>query len=913
MALTKAEFNERLYRELLKNDLFELLDTQTLIIGLGGTGLRWAANTRKLLTGGRYKLDEINRRVQYLFIDSDPDTFGLYDENTIPKSDKHLLSNISLQEYLRKIPEEVSPWFNREVPVTEVTDGAGQIRMAGRCLFFENIPDIRRLISDKLNYFQGQATQRTARTNVFILSGLCGGTGSGSFIDIAYLVKRTLEEIGNPNPMLYGVFELPDSTIKRIPKTKPGGKEDYNRWRLQNNGYTALQELDYFMKKKADDKKTPYRFTYRGEPNVIENKTGVFNKVYLLSNDVKTKLGGFLSKNPKDPKRDARDDTPPPFYYVDRAVPELINTFISKPCFQNPDEERNHTAFLSNASNDEMLTPNINKGTVYSTLGVAKLEIPADEILTCVVNRFFFEFKSRWSANPTEGEVQALYDFTDIEGFHATADGCLDEVIRNLSKEELQSTEPYIRGIVKDRLRQKIKDSGSNAEWIGRLKDHMEALYKASGPFSMINLTKRTCDKIDIYVNSLSFVPGNFEGELGIYKNAKVIGKGKAKKDLLSAIRNALEGEKNLIFKEFITGRRNELVRYNNETYTPCTGLIENLSKVLNEVTHTNTETMRVPDCGGETFSWDFSQVDYAAVSKKTAAMFRKIVVSNETVRDPHVSFEDLYRLEGTGKGKKVFNYNKDTHGGLEIDVISESNKLYHKVSEIRDEIVIGGRPQEGIDFDGIAKEMLDEMVTIISGKNRRDLLGVLFAHIKDVCKQIVETAFETLLLSSAKGYGFSEKLTPDPDAPGDAAILPEEKKKIYDRALDDFYFYSGPSLPFRDAAMPDQTSINVASLTISPEFTDPDFIEIYNKKNDATRAGTCTIKGSPLLLNLRLFTNLTLMNYHHLPELSKAKKKLEESDYPVYAKGVHLAEGEGVEPEWNWNFMPGLISKEEA
>jgi hypothetical protein len=221
--------------------------------------------------------------------------------------------------------------------------------------------------------------------------------------------------------------------------------------------------------------------------------------------------------------------------------------------------------------------------------------------------------------------------------------------------------------------------------------------------------------------------------------------------------------------------------------------------------------------------------------------------------------------------------------------------------------------PQGGIDFDEIAKTMLDEILTVIPGNRPepgkpQDILGVLFTHIKGVCQQIVGMAFETLLLSSATGHGFSEKLASDPNAPGDAAMLPEAKRQIYERALDDFYFYSGPSLPFRDGFMPDLTDINYSSLTISPQFTDPDFIEIYNNKNAATRAGSCTIQGSPLLINLRLFLNLKLADYHHLPELSQAKKKLEQSEFPLYAQGVHLAEGAGPEKEWNWNFMPKLI-----
>jgi hypothetical protein len=520
--------------------------------------------------------------------------------------------------------------------------------MAGRCLFFEHTLVIQQRIRSKLSYFD-QAASGNIRTNVFILSGLCGGTGSGSFIDIAYLVKKTMREFGNSTPMLYGVFELPDSTIKHM---LPGWSDRVTLWRMQNNGYAALQELDYFMKKQPDDGNPPYRFIYRGEPNVTIDETRVFSKVYLLSNDVKTGQGGFFSKNP--------EGFPPPFYYLDRAVPELVHTYITRPHFQNDEDEQNYHPFW--LYDGGMPCPNIRAGNIYSTAGIAKLEVPVDQILACVANRFFYEIRLRWEVDPTAEEVKSLYDFTDVEGLRAELGTCLDEVIRDLSKEDLEIAEPYIRKIVKSRLMQKIKESNSNAAWINSLRGRMKALYMASGPFSMINLINRTCEEIDAYVNSLSFVPGNFGGELKDYKMAVFFIKGKVKKKLLSAIRRAMEGEKNVILKEFIKRRQYELV-HNIEAYTPCTELIESLSDTFENITGIDTPAMRVSGSEGETFSRDFSKADYAAVSKKTAAMFRKIVVSSETVRNPHVSFEDLYRLEGTGRRKKYLIITRMTMG----------------------------------------------------------------------------------------------------------------------------------------------------------------------------------------------------------------------------------------------------------
>src|SRR5262249_23640207 len=50
---------------------------------------------------------------------------------------------------------------------------------------------------------------RTNRPRVYVVAGLSGGTGSGMFIDLGYVVRRQVEQIGFFDPQVIGLFLLP--------------------------------------------------------------------------------------------------------------------------------------------------------------------------------------------------------------------------------------------------------------------------------------------------------------------------------------------------------------------------------------------------------------------------------------------------------------------------------------------------------------------------------------------------------------------------------------------------------------------------------------------------------------------------------------------------------------------------------
>jgi hypothetical protein len=76
---------------------------------------------------------------------------------------------------------------------------------------------------------------RTNRPRVYIVANLAGGTGSGMFLDIAFLVRHELRQVGYMRPELVGLFFVPPTDAAST------------RSASMANTYAALAELHHFQ------------------------------------------------------------------------------------------------------------------------------------------------------------------------------------------------------------------------------------------------------------------------------------------------------------------------------------------------------------------------------------------------------------------------------------------------------------------------------------------------------------------------------------------------------------------------------------------------------------------------------------------------------------------------------------------
>jgi hypothetical protein len=216
---------------------------RTLLIGLGGTGVDLL---RKFKTHyGKY-YDKEQRYIQILGID----TTNQRTDSADPFLENHeflhlgnpVITSANVMQFRKR---NQFRWLPDDLPAFSVATGAGMRRLVGHIAYFWRGADVAARIEramHTLNHAEvsGEFANVVdgAQTRVFILSSVCGGTGTGMFLDIAFLVNHLFAR-HNYETVRFGMLFLP-STFRQLAQSAQYAT-------LEANGYAALQELNYYM------------------------------------------------------------------------------------------------------------------------------------------------------------------------------------------------------------------------------------------------------------------------------------------------------------------------------------------------------------------------------------------------------------------------------------------------------------------------------------------------------------------------------------------------------------------------------------------------------------------------------------------------------------------------------------------
>ncbi|MDR3584058.1 MAG: tubulin-like doman-containing protein [Desulfosporosinus sp.] len=337
-----------------------------LVIGLGGTGVTALSKVKNAIyrrfnlpsdsATGHYK--DKSENIEYLGLDTD--------EHIVYDDDKYSGRSIELNpstEFLRiytpavprmlanraGLPHTITDWLSPNLSPNDFDQGANGIRQMGRLALFLRITDVVNMIERKLNsVLQG----KKGNLYVFILSGVSGGTGGGTFIDIPYIVRCIAQQLGALDRLkTIGYLFLPDVNMKE-------NKADF----VQSNGFAALKELDYWM-------------TDHGQPFVQEytknyshsSVAAPYDYCYLISSIDKNNI--LLT----DSKSNCME-----------IVSENLVHFISKGKVQNTTFTL--PAFLSNLDQIKLnifsgMKPPFQANYEYFILGASSYEIPIEQMM----------------------------------------------------------------------------------------------------------------------------------------------------------------------------------------------------------------------------------------------------------------------------------------------------------------------------------------------------------------------------------------------------------------------------------------------------------------------------------------------------------------------------------------------------
>ncbi len=237
-------------------------DEPTLIVGLGGAGGQTIARLKNLveLANG-----SVPPALHFLYLDTD--SFDALDPSVRRVLDRHQdfinISGFNPREWIEAqfnsqgaTAEDVRDWYDTSarsfVPYEHIKDGASRLRMLGRICLFKHRFEVEEKIHQKISACLSGATELDQSRpldgsprplKILIVSGTCGGTGSGTFLDMLYMLNRTAVVDFHLAPQTNAFLYLPDLFIRLNQRIS-----EMNVPLYQANGWAFLEELDYIVK-----------------------------------------------------------------------------------------------------------------------------------------------------------------------------------------------------------------------------------------------------------------------------------------------------------------------------------------------------------------------------------------------------------------------------------------------------------------------------------------------------------------------------------------------------------------------------------------------------------------------------------------------------------------------------------------
>lgn len=236
-----------------------------LVVSLGGWGL---AVLQRFTSGlcERYGALRELPHLRLLHLDTDPDSQRGWGEKFLLEGGEIVLTRLQRparylrpRDHLPDISEWLDPQILYRMPRSLLTGG---VRALGRLAFVEHYRSIRHRLEQALHAItQPQALEQACQRCqlemrsdwpvVIVVAHLAGGTGSGMLLDVAYVVRQLLSEMGYQPPRVLALLGVSD------PEAQQG-----NVLALANM-YAALRELEYFQ---SGGRRFTARYEAKGPP-----------------------------------------------------------------------------------------------------------------------------------------------------------------------------------------------------------------------------------------------------------------------------------------------------------------------------------------------------------------------------------------------------------------------------------------------------------------------------------------------------------------------------------------------------------------------------------------------------------------------------------------------------------------------
>ena len=611
------------------------IDAPILIIGLGGTGVAATIKVKKMIydriqCDGKEKDEIIDKpqNVEYLVLDTDMSSAevssgGVHFSDTMDESLIYTSGDIQKKLQSDALPFYINNWIDKSIDIKEVINGAGAVRQLGRFMLFDNLQEVLNVLETKIRRVTASYNNKIP-LYVFILAGISGGTGSGTFVDIPYMVREVAKSVDDLRIVnRIGILFLPDVNLG-IPGLTPTKKEN-----LKKNGFAALKELDYLMNlnRTGDCFEQEY-----GRLKVGSKASGdmpPFETCILMSAKDRN---GITQENP--------------YEYTLAVAAETVIGFIASE--KNKDVQHfSITSFLSNYADDcstfmNLLGENIRPVHYsYAVAGGSSAVLPLDDIMSYMAYLAFKEVDGQWNRIPDEEEVNEILDAFGLDIKELEQKLCLGvpqmNGLQRHTYELIKQAPHMIVSEFEGNLEQKKKFIRDKAQ---EMLDDMTAMVQAEN--SPINEIFKDVERGPIFAQRLLFTSSdNWCVEKGITEikrwfmtnapsaqtidNCKKLADSKMNELLQS--KPILQGTKNKLRNELLRALgdyydtlfkqasyevlkmqcehyHNIFMARNNEIYSCVADMLKTLIELFQKFSTIRTETSETQNGNVKTLSW---------------------------------------------------------------------------------------------------------------------------------------------------------------------------------------------------------------------------------------------------------------------------------------------------------------------
>ena len=377
----------------LKQQAKQAENTVSILIGLGGTGvdcireIKTQVYSRIEPDGGEDATVARYRHIRFLGVDADnanvsqdanPEDKKTAETLSLSESEAFTLAGKGITLKVVKQARDVYTqyaWVSDKIEQSVMEgSGAGGVRQVGRFLLMTKADDfmtkLQNLISD------AKIGLQSPEVVVHIFSGMGGGTGSGTFLDVCYMVREVIKN--EPKAYVCGYFFMPDVNVAHV---RSNNVKQY----IPLNGYAAMQELDYCMNIEKNHGK--FRQEYTGGKLIDWDRAPV-NYCHLIS--------------AQDNNGNVRQDA---YNYAMKVTSEYVFEFLVKTV------DSDNFGMKSHLSNAETICGQSEKNKKYGyfinylSIGASSAVVPLKEINTYLATRLFDRFSEVGRDIPDESDV----------------------------------------------------------------------------------------------------------------------------------------------------------------------------------------------------------------------------------------------------------------------------------------------------------------------------------------------------------------------------------------------------------------------------------------------------------------------------------------------------------------------------